>query len=260
MTDDHLTRFSGIARLYGADSLERFQDSRVAVVGIGGVGSWSVEALARSGIGHLTLVDLDEICLTNINRQLHAMDDQIGRLKTAAMAERIRAINPNCEVVETEAFLREENADTILDSGFDLVIDAIDTVFQKSLLLARCHARGIPVVTCGAGGGRRDPTRIRTADLARTSHDTLMLAVRRNLRSHHGFPKAPDGKHPPLFGIPAVFSDETPVFPGCDGGVSTERPADASLRLNCESGYGTAAPVTASIGLAAAAVALEILK
>jgi tRNA A37 threonylcarbamoyladenosine dehydratase len=187
------------------------------------------------------------------------MDGQIGRLKTSAMAERARAINPECEVVETEAFFRDETADSILARGFDLVVDAIDTVFQKSLLLARCHQRGIPVVTCGAGGGRRDPTRIRTDDLARTSHDPLMLAVRRNLRSHHGFPKAPDGKRPPLFGIPAVFSDEAPVFPGCDGTTTTEKPADASLRLNCDSGYGTATPVTASFGLTAAAVALDLL-
>jgi tRNA A37 threonylcarbamoyladenosine dehydratase len=230
------------------------------VIGIGGVGSWTVEALARSGIGHLTLVDLDEICISNVNRQLHAMDGQIGRLKTSAMAERARAINPDCEVIEIEAFFRDETADSILDQGFDLVVDAIDTVFQKALLLARCHARGIPAVTCGAGGGRSDPTRIRTADLARTSHDPLMLAVRRNLRSHHGFPKAPDGKNAPLFGIPAVYSDEPPVFPTCDGSVTTDKPADASLRLNCESGYGTATPVTASFGLAAAAVALNLLR
>lgn len=259
MTTPPSPRFSGIARLYGTDALENFHRSRVAVIGIGGVGSWTVEALARSGVGHISLVDLDEICITNVNRQLHAMDGQIGRLKTAAMAERTRAIHPECEVVEIEAFFREENADSILDRKFDAVIDAIDSVRHKCLLLARCHARGIPVITCGGTGGRRDPTRIRHSDLAHTSHDPLLLSVRRELRTQYGFPKSLDEKRSAPFGILAVFSDESPVFPTCDGGTSSQRPADASLRLNCESGYGTATPVTASFGLSAAAAALEIL-
>jgi len=259
MTADHSTRFSGIARLYGSDSLDRFRNSRVAVIGIGGIGSWSVEALARSGIGHLALVDLDEICITNINRQLHAMDGQVGRLKAAAMAERARAINPDCEVEEIEAFFREENADAILDRGFDAVIDAIDSVSHKSLLLARCRDRGIPAVTCGGAGGRRDPTRIRTGDLGHSSHDRLLLAVRRALRTRHGFPKALDGKQSAPFGIPAVYSDEPRHFPRCDGSIADRREPGTALRLNCESGYGTAAPVTASFGLAAAAATLDIL-
>ena len=257
-SSDH-QRFSGVARLYGTDSLDRFLTSRVAVIGIGGVGSWTVEALARSGIGRLTLVDLDEICISNVNRQLHAMDGQIGRLKTAAMAERARAIHPSCEVESVDAFFREENADEILGRGFDVVVDAIDSVRHKALLLARCRARAIPVVTCGGAGGRRDPTRIRRADLAETSHDPLLLAVRRSLRSHHGFPKSNDGKRSQSFDIPAVFSDEPRCFPQCDGSVASSREAGSDLRLNCESGYGTSSPVTATFGLAAAAAALDLL-
>jgi tRNA A37 threonylcarbamoyladenosine dehydratase len=252
-------RFSGIYRLYGQQALAQFSRARVAVVGIGGVGSWAVEALARSGIGHLTLIDLDEICLSNVNRQLHAMDGQIGRLKTSAMAERIRAINPDASIEEKQMFYSEKNADELLDAGFDVVIDAIDAVRQKCHLLASCKLRGIPVVTCGAAGGRRDPSSIGVADLALTCHDALLLQTRKNLRAHHGFPKAPTGKKVKKFGITAIFSTESPVFPKNDGSVSCERPEGSNLRLNCDSGYGTATPVTASFGLIAAAQALEIL-
>lgn len=252
-------RFGGIARLYGRDSLERFLGARVAVIGIGGVGSWAVESLARSGIGHLTLVDLDEICVTNVNRQLHAMDGQIGRQKTEAMAERARAIHPGCEVEIVPTFFKERTAEEILGRGFDAVVDAIDTLAHKALLLAECHRRGVPVVTCGGAGGRRDPTRIRTTDLAYSGKDGLLLQLRRRLRSHHGFPKTPQGKTPPPFGIDTVFSDEPPLFPQCDGSVSTERPQNADLRLSCESGYGTATHITASFGMIAAARILERL-
>lgn len=253
-------RFSGISRLYGQAALERFSQARVAVVGIGGVGSWTVEALARSGIGHLTLIDLDEICLSNVNRQLHAMDGQIGRLKTTAMADRIHAINPDCITEEKQTFYSEKNADELLGAGFDVVIDAIDAVRQKCHLIAACKERGIPIVTCGAAGGRSDPSRIQVADLALTSQDALLLQTRKNLRSHHGFPKAPTGKKIKKFGVTAIFSSEPPVFPQTDGSVSCERPEGSNLRLNCDSGYGTATPVTATFGLIAAAQALEILR
>lgn len=253
-------RFSGISRLYGQLALERFIQAKVAVVGIGGVGSWSVEALARSGIGHLTLIDLDEICLSNVNRQLHAMDGQIGRLKTTAMADRIHAINPDCIIKEKQTFYSEKNADELLGAGFDVVIDAIDAVRQKCHLIAACKERGIPIVTCGAAGGRSDPSRIQVADLALTSQDALLLQTRKNLRTHHGFPKAPTGKKIKKFGVTAIFSSEPPVFPQTDGSVSCERPEGSNLRLNCESGYGTATPVTATFGLIAAAQVLDILR
>lgn len=254
------TRFSGISRLYGASALEHFSQARVAIVGIGGVGSWTVEALARSGIGHLTLIDLDEICLSNVNRQLHAMDGQIGRLKTTAMADRIRAINPDATIAEKQTFYSEKNAEELLGAGFDVVIDAIDAVRQKCHLIATCKELGIPIVTCGAAGGRRDPSRIQVADLALTSQDALLLQTRKNLRAHHGFPNAPTGKKVKKFGVTAIFSSEAPVFPQPDGSVSCERPEGSNLRLNCESGYGTATPVTATFGLIAAAQALEILS
>lgn len=252
-------RFGGIARLYGRAALDRFLNARVAVIGIGGVGSWAVEALARSGIGHLTLVDLDEICVTNVNRQLHAMDGQIGRQKTEAMADRARAIHPTCDVQVVPAFFNEKTAEEILGRGFDAVLDAIDTLRHKALLIAECRRRGIPVVTCGGAGGRRDPTRIRVTDLAYSGKDGLLHQLRRSLRQDHGFPKTPMGVKPEPLGIDAVFSDEPPVFPQCDGSVSTDRPEGSALRLSCESGYGTATPITACFGLVAASRVLENL-
>lgn len=252
-------RFGGVARLYGQAALQGFLQARVAVIGIGGVGSWAVEALARSGIGHLTLVDLDEICVTNVNRQLHAMDGQIGRQKTEAMAERVRAIHPGCEVAVIPAFFNERSAAAILDTGFDVLLDAIDSTRHKALLLAECRQRGIFSVTCGGAGGRRDPTRIRVTDLAFSGKDPLLLQLRRALRNDHGFPKVPRNQDPTPLGIDAVFSDESPVYPQCDGSVSEQRPDDAELRLTCASGFGTATHVTACFGLIAAGRVLERL-
>jgi tRNA A37 threonylcarbamoyladenosine dehydratase len=252
-------RFGGIARLYGHAALERFLTARVAVIGVGGVGSWAVESLARSGIGNLTLVDLDEICLTNVNRQLHAMDGQIGRQKTEAMADRARAIHPAAHVTIVPKFFNGQSAAEILAAGFDAVIDAIDTTGHKALLLAECHRRGIFTVTCGGAGGRRDPTRIRVADLAYSGKDPLLHQLRRNLRHDFGFPKTPMGRKPDPLGIDAVFSDEPQVFIQCDGGVSEERPDTGGRRLGCTTGLGSVTHVTAAFGMIAAGRVLERL-
>jgi len=257
-------RFGGIARLYGRRALQRFHAAHVAVVGIGGVGSWAVEALARSGIGRLTLVDLDDICETNVNRQLHAMDGQIGRQKTDAMAERVRAIHPGCQVDVVAAFFNEATAAGILNGGFDAVIDAIDTRAHKALLLAECRQRGIHVVTCGAAGGRRDPTLIRVEDLAYSGKDPMLQQLRRTLRRDHGFAKAPEGGKPEPMGIEAVFSEEPPWYAQCDGEVSRERPEDLVVgggpALGCDWGLGSATHVTASFGQIAAGRVLEWLS
>jgi tRNA A37 threonylcarbamoyladenosine dehydratase len=246
-------RFGGVARLYGQAALDRFHASRVAVIGVGGVGSWAVESLARSGIGHLTLVDLDEICITNVNRQLHAMDGQIGRQKTDAMADRALAIHPGCDIQIVPKFFNEKSAEEILDAGFD----AIDYARHKSLLIAECHKRGIYAITCGGAGGRRDPTRIRVTDLAYSGMDPLLLQLRRGLRNDFGFPKNTRGQEPILFGIDAVYSDEAPWYSACDGTVSKDKPEEISLRLNCASGFGSAAHLIASFGLIAAGRVLD---
>lgn len=257
MGGTYTQRFSGIARLYGTEALDRFRTAHVVVIGIGGVGSWAAEALARSGIGALTLVDLDELCTTNINRQIHALDGQVGRPKVGAMAERIAAINPECRINAVASFFNERTSDELLAGGADAVIDAIDVVRPKCLLLAECHQRSLPVVTCGAAGGRRDAGRIQVADLARTFNDALLNQVRKNLRSNHGFPSG-EGKVRP-FGIRAVFSPEDPVYPQADGCISTTRPQDLPAGLRCDAGYGTATHITATFGLLATGEVLTAL-
>ncbi|TAG08476.1 MAG: tRNA threonylcarbamoyladenosine dehydratase [Verrucomicrobia bacterium] len=252
-------RFGGIARLYGVDALNFFAKSRVAVIGIGGVGSWAVEALARSGVGQITLVDLDDICLTNVNRQLHAMDGHIGRAKIEAMAERVRAISSDCEVITLPCFLNETTVGRILDHGFDGLIDAIDDASHKALLAAECLRRKIHLVTCGGAGGKRDATRIRVSDLAQSGADPLLHAMRRAMRQHHGFPKTPRNTEPLPFGIEAVFSDEPPYYAQCDGSVSRQFPTDAQGRLNCTTGFGSVSHLIASFGLIAVGRMLDYL-
>lgn len=259
LSEEMKGRFGGVARLYGMRALETFSRSRVVVVGIGGVGSWTVEALARSGIGKIRLVDLDEICITNVNRQLHAMDGQIGRQKTAAMAERVRAIHPECEIEVIEGFFTERSIEEVLGGEIAGVVDAIDSMKHKALLLAECKRRGLAVVTCGAAGGRRDATRISVRDLAFSGKDALLHQLRKNLRKHHGFAAVPMGSKPEPMGITAVFSDEPPVYPGADGEVSCAKPEGSDMRLSCETGYGTATHVTGTFGVVAAGAMLEVL-
>ena len=249
-------RFSGVARLYGTDSLARLRQAHVCVVGVGGVGSWTVEALARSGVGALTLVDLDEICVTNINRQIHALDATVGRAKVAVMAERVRAINPDCQLTVVQEFFTEANGARLLETfaadsgtGAQHVVDAIDGVTNKALLIALCRQRKLPLVVCGGAGGRRDATAVRMADLADASNDRLLTALRRRLRAEHGFPAAGQ----PM-GVACVYSPESPVAPD---GPATDCAATAldgpAPRLNCDWGYGSAVFVTGVFGFAAAA-------
>ena len=253
----HEQRFGGIARLYGTSALERFAGARVAIVGIGGVGSWAAEALARSGVGSLSLVDLDELCVTNTNRQIHALHHTVGQPKVSVMAERIQAINPDATVEESHSFFTEKNAEEFLARKYDAVIDAIDSMRAKCLLLASCHQRRIPIVTCGAAGGRRNPTLIQCADLSKTGGDAMLLQVRRNLRSDYGFPKGEPRVRP--FGIPAVFSTEQPVYPQCDGEVSHHKPEDLAAGIRCDAGFGTATHITATFGFFAASAVLDQL-
>ena len=260
LSEETKGRFGGIARLYGEKALGKFVEARVVVVGVGGVGSWVVESLARSGIGKIRMVDLDEICITNVNRQLHAMDGQIGRQKTAAMADRVRAINPECELEVIEGFFTERSVEEVLGGEIDGVVDAIDSMKHKALLLAECKQRQIPVVTCGGAGGKRDATRIGVKDLAFSGKDALLHQLRKNLRKHHGFPSVPMGSKPQPMDIVAVFSEEPPVYPGAGGDVSCDRPDDVDMRLNCSTGYGTATHVTATFGMIAAGAILDLLS
>lgn len=243
---DRERRFGGIARLYGDGALPRLKLSRACVVGIGGVGSWSVEALARSGVGRLRLIDLDHIAESNINRQIHALEPTLGQSKVLAMRERIAAIDPNIEVEVVEDFLTAENAVALLE-GCDLVIDAIDNVRAKAAIVLACRAVKRPLVVCGGAGGKTDPTRIRVDDLSRTQQDPLLSKLRRRLRTEHGFTRDPARR----FGVMAVYSDEALRLPSraCETGPQG---------LAC-AGYGSSMVMTASVGLFAAARGLEAL-
>ncbi len=249
-------RFAGIERLYGVGALERLQGSRVAVVGMGGVGSWVVEALARSAVGHLTLIDADDICVSNTNRQLPAMEGNYGRNKAEAMAERCRAINPDIEVDAVQAFLTVSNMAELLDRGFDLVIDACDSFRVKVETIAWCRRRKLPLLTVGAAGGRTDPTLVRIRDVSRTEHDA-MLALIRKLRSEFNFPEC----QALLWRAGGVFAGER-EYPQADGGVCGIRPnlgADAALKLDCGAGLGAATHITGAFAFAAVGKALEML-
>ncbi len=245
-------RFGGIARLYGAQALARFAASHVCVVGVGGVGSWAVEALARSGVGRLTLIDLDNVAESNVNRQIHALGDEFGRAKVAAMAERVRLINPLCEVREVEDFVSVENAAALLGQGHDFVLDAIDNVRVKAAMVAACRDSALPLVVTGAAGGQMDPTRIRVMDLSRTTQDPLLSKVRSRLRKEYGFPRDVKKK----FGVPAVYSEEPIRYPASDA-LSCDVPANPGAHgLNC-AGFGSSMAVTASFAMVAVSVVLQ---
>ncbi|WP_411844878.1 tRNA threonylcarbamoyladenosine dehydratase [Roseibacillus persicicus] len=257
MTDSFLTRFSGIARLYGQQALDNFANAHVAIIGIGGVGCWVAEALARSGVGTFTFVDLDDLCVTNINRQLHAVEETIGRSKAQVMADRLRSINPDVVVHVRQEFFTEKTAENILSDSYDWVIDAIDSIKAKCLLLALCREKEIPVITSGGAGGRIRTDKIEVADLSRTHGCALLLQVRKNLRSDYGFPAG--GKKAKKFKIPAVFSSEQPRYPTSDGCVSTQRPDDVVPGIRCDAGYGTATPIIGSFAFAIAGFVLNDL-
>lgn len=253
---DFERRFGGIRRLYGARALEIFRDAHVCVLGLGGVGSWAAEALARSAIGRLTLIDPDHVAESNINRQLPALDGTLGRAKVQVMAERMHGINPHCTVFGIEEFVTVENVATLVAPGLDFVVDCVDGFRIKAHLIAHCRRARIRIVTVGGAGGQTDPTRIRVVDLSRTEHDALFAKTRRLLRTDYGFPKNLKRR----FDVPCVYSEENPVFPAADGCVSPARPDHLTLGgLTCAGGLGSAMPVTASFGLAAAAHVLKKL-
>ena len=247
-TERYADRFGGIGRLYGTNGLARLRAAHVCVVGVGGVGSWTVEALARSGVGEITLIDLDDVCITNVNRQLPALDGQIGRAKVDVLAERVRAINPGCRVHAVQEFFTPSSAERLLATRFDFVVDAIDKLWNKCLLIASCHERRLPILTVGGAGGKRDGTRVRVSDLALSEQDELLRQVRRILRRDHGFPKADRSE----LGIPCVYSPEKPHFPWSDGSACATPEPGSDLTLDCASGFGTGTFVTGVFGFVAA--------
>jgi tRNA A37 threonylcarbamoyladenosine dehydratase len=257
---DYEFRFGGLERLYGAGALLRLRKAHVAVIGIGGVGSWAVEALARSGVGTLTLVDLDEVCVSNVNRQLPAVEETLGRSKVEVMAERVQSIHPGCQVHPCLEFLTESSVDRILDDFQSRqglwVIDAIDSSPNKCRLVLGCQKRSLQLVISGAAGGRRDPTRVRITDLAEVTHDRLLADLRGRLRRE---PTFNGGRR--TWGLPTVHSPEPPQKPvpagTCDKNSQPPTEDVSPPRMNCQHGYGAAAFVTGVFGFAAAGYVIQ---
>lgn len=248
---DYERRFGGVTRLYGTDGAQRLHKANVCVVGIGGVGSWVVEALARTGVGRITAVDLDMVAESNTNRQIHALGEVYGKAKVDAMADRVRAINPDCRISCVEDFVTQDNVAEILDQEFSVVIDAIDQVRAKAAMIAYCRGTKTPIVVAGAAGGQFDPTRIRVSDLSLTVQDPLLAKVRSLLRRDYGFPRDTKKK----FGVTAVFSTEPLRYPTSQACNSEQGPAG----LNC-AGFGSSVCVTASFGMIAAAQAFNLIS
>ncbi|MBC7416190.1 MAG: tRNA threonylcarbamoyladenosine dehydratase, partial [Herminiimonas sp.] len=230
----------------------------VCVIGVGGVGSWVVESLARSAIGHITMIDLDHLAESNVNRQIHALTDTLGMAKVMALAQRIEQINPYCQVTQVEDFLSADNLEALIgQQHYDYIIDAIDNVRAKTALIAYCRMHKLRLLTVGGAGGQIDPTCIEVRDLCRTEQEPLLAKVRKRLRAEHGFPRGTKNK----FGIDAVFSTEPLRFPelAVASADAVEGGDNAGISgLNC-AGYGSAVVVTAAFGLVAAAHVLRQL-
>lgn len=285
-TIDVARRFGGVSRLYGDAGLAKLQSAHVVVVGIGGVGSWAAEAMARNAVGTITLIDLDNIAESNVNRQIHALEGEFGKAKITAMAQRMRAINPTCQVHEIEDFITADNVTKLLGFECSIVVDCIDDAKAKIALAAFCQSTKTPLIMAGAAGGRLDPTRIKYADLCAVTGDKLLAKVRNQLRRDYDFPKASNTKKSAKFGITCVFSDELVLQPNeADNDVcaleksnditndapqatniltnghkasSDEKNPRVITGLNC-AGYGSSVSVTACFGFVAAQLALNCI-
>ena len=253
---DFERRFGGIGRLYGTAALARFRTAHVCVVGVGGVGSWAVEALARSAIGRLTLIDLDNVAESNVNRQIQAMSGTIGQAKISALADRIAQINPFCEVTQVEEFIEPDNlAQLIGGRGFDYVIDAIDSARAKAALVAFCRDAALPLILIGSAGGQTDPTQIAVRDLSKTEQEPLLKKVRKLLRTQYGYPRGIKNK----FNVDAVFSMEPLQYPDTGEACSVDGDERNGVTgLNC-AGFGSGMVVTASFGMVAVSHVLRKL-
>ncbi len=244
-------RFSGVRRLYGDTGLNKLQSAHIIVIGIGGVGSWAAEALARNAIGEITLIDLDNIAESNVNRQIHALDGNFGKAKVSAMHERIKQINPACQVHEVEDFITPANLAVLL-KPCDLVLDCTDDAKAKIALAHFCKVNKIPLIMSGSAGGRLDPTRIQLSDMASVTGDKLLAKVRNQLRRDHDFPKASNSKKSAKFGLMCAYSDEPVIKPD----VVCETDETSLTGLNC-AGYGSSVSITATFGFVLAQQAIS---
>lgn len=257
---DYAEKFGSLARVYGEAALAQIHDSHICVVGLGGVGSWAVEALARSGVGQLTLVDGDTISRSNINRQIHSLESTLGRLKTEVMRERVLDIHPECQVHIINSYIDDDNLRPTLEREqngrpYAGVIDAIDSIKYKAAMIYCCKRNKIPIVTTGGAGGLSDSTLVEVKDLAKTWNDSLAASVRSRLRFKYGYSRNLTRN----FDIPCVFSSEQQRYPDANGEPGYRKPGVSGLSLDCSSGYGSSVMVTASFGFAAASCVLDLV-
>lgn len=263
LTEDSIAerRFGGIARLYGERGLARLSAAHICVVGLGGVGSWVAESLARSAVGAITLIDMDVVSESNINRQLVALESEFGRDKTLVMADRIEQINPACKVHIVDEFVGEANLVELIQPNYDFVVDCIDDFRTKAALINHCRTLKIKVLTTGGAGGQIDPSKIQQCDLSRTKQDVLLAKTRKLLRQEYGFARNPKRS----FGVPCVYSDEQIIYPDGQGGLSPQKPpvdldnVVSSNALNCAGGMGSITHVTGTFAFHASAFVLNQL-
>lgn len=256
LSPSYLERFAGIGRLYGQAALVQLAQAHFVVVGVGGVGSWVAESLARSGVGELTLVDLDEVCVTNSNRQLHALTSTVGQPKVAVLAARLQQINPELVVHSREEFVALDTVAECIPENADVVIDAIDAANIKAAMIARCKRRKQLILTVGSAGGKRDPRQITTRDLSKTTTDPLLAKTRNFLRRLHGFSRNPKSN----FSVEATYSTEQMAYPTAEGEVCASKDGLAGgVKLDCSGGFGAATMVTGTFGFVVAARAIEKL-
>lgn len=254
LSQDYLYRFGGIARLYGQEGLAALARAHFVVVGLGGVGTWVAEALARSGVGTLTLIELDEICVTNTNRQLHALASTVGKSKNSILAARLKDINPEITLHSIEDFLTAKNIHELIGEQHHVVIDAVDSSAVKAALVAHCSRSKIRLVMSGSSGGKRDPLKITVSDLGKTVSDPMLAKVRNILYRHYNFTKSSKRQ----FRVDAVYSTEQMVYPKPDGSVCQEKKGlKDGVKLDCAGGFGSATMLTGSFGFAAANKAIE---
>lgn len=271
--DSYARRFTGVQRLYGTQSQQRLAQATVMVVGIGGVGSWAAEALARSGVGRLVLVDLDHVAESNLNRQVHAVDATVGAAKVDVMAQRIRSFAPLCEVVCIDDFLDPDNARSLLTATpglpdgcrLDAVVDAVDQMAAKLAMVTVCRRAKLPLIVCGGAGGKTDPTMIRRADLADTTQDPLLAKLRNRLRREAGYPKQGRMRVDTVYSLEpmrrqlpdAVCAvDALQVLMPSEATADLPKPIDGGAGLAC-AGYGSVVTVTAVLGMAAASAVIN---
>ena len=253
LDSEYLKRFEGVSRVFGQAALEHLQNAHFCIVGVGGVGSWAAEAAARSGIGKISLIDHDDIDISNTNRQLHTLESTIGLSKVKALKDRILLINPQCECYAIDDLVTRASLEKFNLQQFDYVIDAIDNAVHKLSLMHYCRRNKIALVSTGGAGGQIDPTKIQIADLTQTFNDPLLAKVRANLRQQVGYTRNPKQR----FGIDCVYSIEQPIYPADNGQVSLKKP-DMSERttLDCATGLGSFVGVTACFGFTATSHAI----